>query len=67
MLESLINKVAGLLKTAILKIIYKRLLVKVKLNLSKVCKSSRVSEKATFSNTAQTRLHICKFPEDLHF
>ena len=39
----------------------------VKLNLSKVCKLSRVSEGATFSNTAQTRLLLCKFPDELHF
>ena len=39
----------------------------VKLNLSKVFKLSRVSEGATFSNTAQTRLLLCKFPDELHF
>ena len=26
-----------------------------------------VPECATFSNTAQTRLLLCKFPEELHF
>ena len=41
--------------------------IEVKLNLSKVCKSPRVSEGATFSNTAQTRLLLCKFPDELHF
>ena len=50
-----------------LKIIYERLLLKVKLNLFKVCESSRVSESATFSNTAQTRLLLCKFLEESHF
>ena len=49
---------------SILKIICQRLPLKVKLNLSKVCKSSRVSESATFSNAAQTSLLLCKFPED---
>ena len=55
-------------KTSFLKIICERLLLKVKLNLPKVCKLSRVSESATFSNTTQTRLLLpCKFPEELHF
>ena len=34
----------------------KRVLLEVKLNLSKVCKLARVSESAKFSNTAQTSL-----------
>ena len=44
----------------------RRLLLKVKLNLSKVSKSFRVSKSATFSITAQTKLLLCKFPEKLH-
>ena len=54
-------------KTPILKIICEQLLLKVKLNLYKVCKSSTVSESASFSNTAQTRLLLCKFPEESQF
>ena len=44
----------------------RRLLLKVKLNLSKVSKSFRVSKSAAFSITAQTKLLLCKFPEKLH-
>ena len=52
-------------KTPVLKIICERLLSKVKLNLSKVCKSSRVWLKLIKVQHFQTQLKRCRFFEDL--
>ena len=70
-----------LFKIPILKIICEQLLVKVKPKLFKVCQiiqrvakiyketffKAVVSERATFSNIAQTRLLLCNFAEEVHF